>query len=224
MRDLDGGILKNGKIRDRIIRQAALKDMLTITQREFEYGIKNAVNPHEKLIFELERLNTLLAKKDLSPTTYGVYRVTNKVFMREALSATKLDVAYIKFLEKPVLKFKEIIDAFIKKKTNQTEEEKIGIFKRMYAKITSITPKQLTIWGGSAVVVGIGVDRYFAVDDTPTINEEVSGGEVNTSEAKEVSLEDKQHKEQLNRTQKEDTKRVDEHTEALEIELDELID
>lgn len=221
---LDGGIFKNGKIKDRIVRQAALNDMLTITQREFEYGIKNTANPHEELILELNRMNALLAKAELKPTTYGVYRITNKVFIRETVSATKLDVAYKKFLEKPALKFKEIIDAFIKKKTNQTEEEKVGIFKRIYAKVTSITPKQLVIGSGSVVVAGVGFERYFAVKDAPAINEEVSGGEVNTHDAREVTLDDKQHQEQLDRTQQEETKKSDGHSEVVEIQLDELLE
>jgi len=219
---LDGGIFKNGKIKDRIIRQAALNDMLTITQREFEYGIKNTANPHEELTLELEKMNALLAKAELKPTTYGVYRVTNKVFIRETLSATKIDWAYKKFVEKPALKFKEIIDAFIKKKTNQTEEEKVGIFKRIYAKITSITPKQLAVGSGSVVVAGVGFERYFAVQDKPAVNKQVSGEEVGTHEAREVTLDDKKHQEQLDRTQQEDTKKADEHTEVVEVELDEL--
>ena len=219
---LDGGLLQNGKIKDRIIRQAALNDMLTITHREFEHGLKNTAVPHEELSLELARMNSLLAKAELQPTTYGVYRVTNKVFIRETLAATKIDLFYKKFIDTPAMKFKEIIDAFIKKKTNLTEVEKVGIFKRIYLKVTSLTPKQLAIGGGSVVVAGIGYDRYFAVKDKPYSIEQVSGN-LEIQDVKEINQDDKKHQEQLERTQKEDTKRTDEHTEVIEIELEEFM-
>lgn len=219
---LDGDLLHNGKIKDRIIRQAALNDMLTITHREFEHGLKNTAVPHEELSLELARLNTLLAKAQLQPTTYGVYRVTNKVFIRETLAATKLDLVYKKFLDTPAMKFKEIIDAFIKKKSNLTEVEKVGIFKRIYLKVTSLTPKQLAIGGGSVVVAGIGYERYFAVKDKPYSIEEVSGN-LEIQDVKEINQDDKKHQEQLERTQKEDAKRTDEHTEVVEVELEEFM-
>lgn len=219
---LDGTIVKNGKIKDRIIQQAALNDMLTMTQREFEYGLKNTDGAHPDLTLELERINALLAKPELKPTTYGVYRITNKVFIRETISATKIDWAYKKFVETPALKFKEIFDAFIKKKTAETQEEKVGFFKRVYAKITSITPKQIGIGTGSVVVAGVGFERYFAVKDEPTVIEQKESELEEVNEPKQETLDDKKHKEQLERTKKEDAKRTDEHSEVVEVHLDEL--
>lgn len=219
---LDGTILKNGKIKERIIKQAALNDMLTITQREFEYGIKNTDAPHEELVKELEKLNTMLAKTELKPTTYGVYRITNKVFIRETISATKLDVLYRKYVETPALKFKEIYDAFIKKKTNQTDEEKIGIFKKLYTKVSNITLKQWAKGGGVVVVAGVGFERYFVVKDHPETVEEVDQSTLEVEEAKEVTLDDKKHIEQMDNTKKEDVKRVDDHSSVVEVEIDEL--
>lgn len=221
---LDGTILKNGKIKDRIIQQAALSDMLTITQREFEYGLKNTPDAHPELTIELEKLNALLAKAELKPTTYGVYRVTNQVFIRETISATKIDWAYKKFVETPTLKFKEIFDAFIKKKTAETNEEKVGIFKRIYARITKITPKQIAIGTGSVVVAGVGYERYFSVKDDPIVIEERNGSEViEMEDSKQETVDDKKHKEQLDRTKKEDAKRVEDHSEAIEMHLGELV-
>lgn len=217
---LDGDLLHNGRIKDRIIRQAALNDMLTITHREFEHGLKNTAVPHEELGLELTRINTLLAKAELKPTTYGVYRVTNKVFIKETLAATKIDYVYKRFIDTPAMKFKEIIDAYIKKKNNLTEVEKVGIFKRIYLKVTNLTPKQIAIGSGSVVVAGIGYERYFAVKDQPDINEQISGN-LEIRDVKEID--DKKHQEQLERTQKEDAKRTDEHTEVVEVELEDFI-
>lgn len=228
---LDGTIIKNGKIKERIIRQAALNDMLTITQRELEYGIKNTDGAHPELTLELEKINALLAKSELKPTTYGVYRITNKVFIRETISATKIDWAYKKFIETPALMFKEIFNAFIKNKTAENQKEKIGFFKRVYAKVTSVTPKQIVIGTGSVVVAGVGFERYFAVKSEPEIAEQRDAEAVEMDEArqesaengKQESLDDKKHTEQLDRTKEEDTKRTDEHSEVVEIELSKLL-
>jgi hypothetical protein len=221
---LDGTILKNGKIKDRIIQQAALNDILTITQREFEYGIKNTDAPSPELTLELEKMNALLSRIELKPTTYGVYRITNKIFIREIVSATKVDWVYKNFIKTPALKFKEIFDAFIKKKTADADKEKIGIFKRIYSKVTSITPKQWAIGTGSVVVAGVGYERYFSLKSDPIIFEEKDGLEVEEfDETKQETVDDKKHKEQLERTKKENTKKADEYSEVIEIHLDELV-
>lgn len=165
IKDLDGTLLKNGKIKDRIVRQAMLADILTILQREFEFAVKNSKAPNEELIKELDNINALIKKSDFQPNTYGVYRITNKVFMREMASLTKLDVAYKKFVQTPVLKFKEVINAYIANRAaNMNEADKVGFFKRMYTKVTSITPKQAAIAGGTVAVAGLGVERYFWVE------------------------------------------------------------
>ncbi|MBC7714849.1 MAG: hypothetical protein H7177_15995 [Rhizobacter sp.] len=207
LKEFDGTLLKNGKIKDRIIRQAALTDMLTIVQREFEYALKNAPNATEDMTKELETLNTLIKQPELQPTTYGVYRITNKVFIREVIALSKLDVAYKKFVQAPVLKFKEVIDAFIKNRplNNANEVEKVGIFKRIYAKISSITLKQASIGTGVTVAAGIGVERYFSIVGTPVVTEDRDS-----------------HAAQVERTEEEAVKASEEHSKVVEVEINEL--
>ena len=113
IKNLDGARLQNGKIKDRIIRQAMLKDILTIVHRELEYAVKNTPDVSETMIKELESLDSLIKKDEFQPTTYGIYRVTNKVFMREALSMSKLDVLYKK-VQDPVNSIKDLFANFIK--------------------------------------------------------------------------------------------------------------
>lgn len=235
IKELDGTILSNGKIKDRLIRQAALNDMLTITQREFEYGIKNTDGPHAELTLELEKLNELLARQELKPTTYGIYGITNKIFIQEAFTAAKQNWIFKNFVQSPTMKFYNIFNDFIKNRINAgavTDEEKVGIFKRIYSKVTSITPKQLTIGGGSVVVLGVGFERYFAVREKPDVIEQKdpsledtdSGKNEIINEAKKQTVDEQKHQEQLDRTKKEDTKRTGEHSEVIEVQINELVD
>lgn len=222
IKELDGTVLTNGKIKDRIIRQAILKDFLTITHREFEYGVKNTSTRNKALLAELEKFNKLINRNDLNPTTYGIYRVTNKIFISEILSATKLDLAYKIFVKNPALKIKEILDAFMKKKTHQTEKEKIGVLKRIYAKVTGLTPKQIAIGSSTVVIAKLGFDRYFSITGEPQVIEQVKVEETKTQDAKEEVVTDQEHQEQLERTQEEETKKADEYYEVIEEQLDGL--
>lgn len=207
---LDGSLLKNGKIKDRMIRQAALDDMLTILQREFEYGLKNMDAPNPELIKEMNKINMLLASAEFRPATYGIYRITNKVFMREVLLLSKVDVAYKKFVGAPLDKLKEIVKAFIENRAANggTTAEKIGIFKRIYAKITSITPKQAITGTGAVALTGIGVERYFSLEEKKIVELEATH--------------DQPHEEQLERTKEEEVRKSDAHSEVIEVHIDEL--
>lgn len=212
IKELDGTIFKNGKIKDRTIRQAMLLDMLTIIQREFEAGMKNTEIPNPELAKELKRINDLLKFSEFQPTTFGVYRVTNKVFTREIIALSKVDVAYKKFIEPKILKAKEIFDAYIENRPK--DPKKIGILKRIYSKITNISAKQAAI-GTSLTTIGIvGYDRYAAFHDS-------RAEEVIVVLKNEDGLETG-HIEQLERTQKEDVQRVNEHNEVIEVEINEL--
>lgn len=207
LQDFDGTLLKNGKIKDRIIRQAALEDMLTIVQREFEYALKNTKEPSLEMLQEMEKLNALIKVESLKPTTYGVYRITNKVFIREILALSKMDVAYKTFVQAPAMKFKEVVDAFIQNRplNNATTAAKEGIFKRIYAKVSSITLKQASIGAGTVVAAGIGFQRYFSLTGTSVV---------------EV---DRVHENQIERTEEEAIRASEEISRAVEVHIDELI-
>lgn len=206
LKEFDGTLLKNGKIKDRIIRQAALEDMLTIVQREFEYSLKNTKEPSEEMLKEMDRLNALIKQEDLKPTTYGVYRITNKIFIREIVALSKMDVVYKKFVETPVMKLKEVVNAFIQNRplNNASEPVKEGIFKRIYAKVSSITLKQASIGGGVVVAAGIGFQRYFSIVGEPVV------------------IEDRAHEVQIERTEEEAVKQSEDHSKVVEVHIDEL--
>ncbi len=214
IKDLDGARLQNGKIKDRIIRQAMLKDILTIVHRELEYAVKNTPDVSEAMIKELENLNSLIKTDEFQPTTYGVYRVTNKVFMREVLSMSKLDVLYKK-VQDPVNSIKELFVNFIKSRSgpkDPNEAEKIGIFKRVYNKITSITLKQAAYGTGGAAVLAYGFHQYFWVGQS----QEAIEVKIKNEDVEGASLE------QLDRTIEEETKKSEGHSQAIEVTIDEL--
>lgn len=214
MKELDGTLIRNGKIKDRIIRQAMLQDMLTILQREMEYASKNGFES-EALTKEIDSIASLIKEAEFSPTTYGVYKIENKVFIRELLATSKLDILYNKFRD-PVNKLKTIVTDYFKNRNAGTDAEKIGIFKRIYAKITSITPKQAAVGGGSVVVAGIGAERYFSFKqgDTKEVKDRTS--------VVELGPEDQAHEQQLENTEKVETEKHEAHSQVIELNIEEL--
>ncbi len=212
---LDGTLLKNGKIKDRIVRQAMLSDILTILHRELEYSIKNSPTPHEGMLKELENLQALIKNAEFKPTTYGVYQVTNKVFIREVMAMAKLDVLY-KIIKDPVTTVKDLFVNFLKNRSSTPVidgPEKIGIFKRVYNKITSITPKQAAYGSGTASVLAFGYYRYFWLkeDSLVELKNQMTDEEIEPA-----------HQEQLARTQAEDVRKSEGHSEVIEVMIEEL--
>lgn len=177
IKSFDGTVLKNGKIKDRVIRQATLSDMIEIATKELEHSILN--NPRRSDIAQrqLNEMKALLTDTQLSPKTYGVYRVTNAVFLRELASLSKLDVAYKKFLENPTLKVKEIFSNYIKSKdSNKTDAQKIGMFKKVYTKVTSISPRTAVIGGLGVAGVGVSSTAFFSIKEPIVTETEIEDG------------------------------------------------
>ncbi|MDO9181042.1 MAG: hypothetical protein Q7U04_01475 [Bacteriovorax sp.] len=216
IKELDGSILKNGLIKDRAIRQAMLLDMLTILQREMEFTVKNAAAPSDDIVKELKTISNLIKNSEFAPSTYGIYKVHDKVLFRELIATSKLDVVYNKIKE-PLLQLKNMAFDYFKNKSPTTETEKIGFFKKVYTKITSITLKQASISGGSVIVLGYGLERYFLlaesnfqkIEELPPTNT--------------LSPDDLAHQQQLEQTQKVEDKRQDAQSSAIEVHLNELI-
>ena len=193
--------------------------MLTILQREFEYALKNTELPNPELVKELNRINELISSTDFQPMTYGVYRVTNKVFLAEVASLTRFNVVF-KTIMSPLTTLKEIAETYIHNRrairSDMTEEEKIGVFKRIYVKLTKLTPKQIVIGSSLSVAAVVGYNRYFTLGDISHVEEQHKIEEVQTVETSAG------HQEQLKRSIKEDVQRTDEHTEVIEVQIEEL--
>lgn len=217
--NMDGSLFKNGRIKERVIRQAMLMDMLTILQREFEYSLKNMELPNPELIKEFNRINELIATAEFEPMTYGVYRVTNSVFLKEVATLTRFNVVF-KYITSPLTTLKEIAETYIHNRkvmrADMTEEEKIGVFKRIYLKLTNLTPKQVVVSSSLGVAAVIGYNRYFTLGDVATVEEQNKVDEVLAVESAAG------HREQLERSKLEDTKRVGEHHEVIEVQIEEL--
>jgi hypothetical protein len=217
MKELDGSLFKNGKIKDRIIRQAMLSDMLNILYREMEYVIKNTT-PSNEMLQELEKLSLLLKNSQFTPSTYGLFKIENKKFTNELMKASKIQQLY-SIIKNPYIKILSILSDYFKNKKNGSDIEKIGILKKAYNKITSITPKQASIGGGLVVSAGIGFERYFAFSEKPDseIIETNDGDEISPSES------DQAHKQQLKQTEIVETLRDEEQKNVIEEFITELI-
>lgn len=212
--ELDGTLLRNGKIKDRIIRQAMLQDILTILHRELEHAIKNGQNVPEQMTKELEKLEALIKNPEFKPTTYGIYRVTNKQFMSEVYRLSKLNLVVEKVKE-PITAMKNIFANFLQSRSGTPaldKPAKEGIFRRIYNKITNITPKQAAYGTAGAGVLAYGTHQYFYVSKSNTV-EEVRGSQ---------ELLEESEKEQLERTLEEETKKSEGHSEVIELEMEEL--
>lgn len=226
MVELDGTFIKNGKIKDRIVRQAMLLDILGILHREMEFVIKNSPTPNEETLKELASLSALIKNTEFSPSTYGIYKIENKVFIREILTATKIDKLYTK-IKDPIIKIKNVLTDYFKNRKAGTDQEKVGFLKRVYAKITAITPKQAATGGGAAVAAAIGYERYFAFSnvsatetDDQTKEVEIKSEEVAREET--IGADDLAHEEQIEQSKKVDIERHEGHSSVVEIHIDEL--
>jgi hypothetical protein len=202
--DLDGGIIRDGKIKERIIRQAMLQDMLTIVDRELEHHIKNTEKVPADLQVALKELNNTLKNKEFSPSTYGVYKITNKIFISELMSLSKLENVFAT-IKNPAVKLKNILSNFLE--NNNNDKEKLGFFSRLYARITSITPKQVAVGGSVVATAGFGTYRYFWYSPEAQLSSIDSGSII-------------AHQVQYDNTQKVIEDKNDSYSKAIEDEID----
>ena len=230
MATLDGTLRTNGAIKERIVRQAMLKDMLTITQREVEYVAKNSAAGNEEVARELAALNALLKNSDFEPSSYGVYKINNQAFISEFFAASKIGAAY-KTITSPITKIKSIAAKFFADKTAApaaaavgedagavvTEVEKMNILGRIYAKITSITPKQISLGGVAVVAGGIGVERYFVLKNGKT-TEMAEPPQKNVMTSEDVA-----HKQQLEKTKEVEAEKSKAGSHVVEVEMDKIL-
>jgi hypothetical protein len=207
MNELDGGLIRDGKIKERIVKQAMLQDTLTIVQRELEHDIKNSDQVSTDLLRELSHLNNVMSNSDFSPSTYGIFKITNKVFISELLSLSKLDIAYKKF-QKPLDKLETIFMNF-SDGNKKNKKEKLGIFARVYARISHITPAQLATGTAVTATAGIGTYRYFWFNPA-------------TGSATGQPSNDP-HQVQLDQTAKEINSQNDSNSQIIEVQIDEVL-
>lgn len=189
IREFDGTLFKNGKLKDRVIKQAATADILNIYLEELNMTVINNKGVSLKsLRNEIGLLENILNSQALKPSTYGVYRITNQTFIKEINSITKADILAKKYIGPPFLKVKEIFEKYIKDPlAKKTAEEKIGMFQKVYAKVTTITPKQILIGTTLTAGVGIGATAYFAVGEPEVVEIQIKEG---TPPPPEVDLEE----------------------------------
>lgn len=159
LKELNGKIFRHGKVEERVIRQAMLKDIVTIYHREIEHAIKNNINRTAELDNLYSSLSAFLKNSDFEPSSYGVFRVDRKVLQDELMMFTKLDRASIK-ISVATDKVKASFGSFFRNRNAGTDEEKVGFFKNMYLSVSNMTVGDMTKYGIVAGV-GFGTSHYF---------------------------------------------------------------
>ncbi|MCK6595245.1 MAG: hypothetical protein L6Q33_08610, partial [Bacteriovoracaceae bacterium] len=195
LKAFDETLEKEGKLKDRVIRQAALKEMIQFVQRDIEVASFNVADA--KLAHELKTLskdlNQLLNKSQLQTTSYGVYKLNSDIFWNEILPINQVQTlkeyfkktgsffghaygftkeklkASINFAKEAPRKLIDGVKDLFKKDVDE-KGEKIGFFKKLYAKIKAIDPKKAAIGAGVVSVGFIGAEQYFGLEPNTTID------------------------------------------------------
>jgi hypothetical protein len=159
LKELNGKIFRHGRIEERVIRQAMLKDVVTIYHREVEHAIKNNVHKTVELEKLYTSLNIYLRNSDFEPSSYGVFKIDRKVLHDELMLFTKLDKVTVR-VNIATDKVKASFGSFFKNRNAGTDEEKVGFFKNMYLSVSNMTVSDMTKYGIVAGV-GFGTSHYF---------------------------------------------------------------
>lgn len=183
VREIDGRLFKYGKIEERVVQQAFLKDILTIFHREVEYAHKNGLHASEDLAKLYEKLDQALVNSDFTPSSYGVYRVDRQVLQTELMMFTNMDKGVVK-LRAGKERLRAGFRSFFSDPNAGTDDQKVGFFTSIYNSISTMTVADVTKYG-VAVAVGVGASQYFMVDKTATeVNANSNGS---GSDVKEVT-------------------------------------
>jgi len=218
LKEINGKVFRFGKIEERVIKQAYLKDILTIYHREVEYAHKNGLHASDDLAKLYEKLDQALVNSDFVPSSYGVYRVDKQVLRSEFMMFTGLDKGVVKVTATKD-KIKSGFKSFFTPRNAAADAEKMGFFESIYNSITNMTVADLSKYGMTAAV-GFGASQYLMVDKQGTdvtavptevteVNPEAPGivvpdpnNEVAANHQKIISTRAKTHTEQLANTKK----------------------
>ncbi len=219
--EIDESINSSGRLKERIIRQALLKEMLTVVHRELERVIENTPIPNRDVVSTFNTLSLHLKNRDYAPSSFGVYKIQDKIFMNELRELPKVP-KFIQKIPNPLKKIKAIADHFFADKSAGSEEEKIGLFKKLYLKITNITAKQAAIASGSVALVGLGFERFFSLNNGAGKTKEMNTEATSQSIPKE-EITDPAHQEQLLRSKEAENKKQEGIKHQLELLIQKIM-
>lgn len=169
LKELDGKLFKNGRIEERVIKQAFLKDILTIYHREVEYSVKNAKTSIAELDEVYKRLDGILKNSSLAPSTYGVFRMDHSLFKAELANFTKFDSA-VRKVSASKDKIKDSVQGFVGRKNKPQDEQNMGFLENIYVSVSNLTVADLTRYG-IVGAIGFGTSQYLFIDGTEIINQ-----------------------------------------------------
>jgi hypothetical protein len=241
IKELDGKFNSVGKIHERVLSQAMLKDMLTIIQRELEYSVKNATEISPELTKSLEDLEKILADNAFEPSSFGVYKITNQVFKTEVYDLFNFTNPIKKIVNENHIAVRKYIEKFFKKSgasevvqdvekstideqtklaskiANPSEIQKDGPIKKLYAKIATFTPYQKFMASTKLSLIGYGAYRFFWFKEDPK-----NPVEVTASKNGEVVVVDPLHQQAVEGTKKVSDENSQGNSKVIEIHLENL--
>lgn len=173
LKELDGKLFKSGRIEERVIKQAYLKDILTIYHREVEYAVKNAKDSIPGLDELYKRLDKILTTTSFSPSTYGVFKMDHKLFKAELANFTKFDSA-VRKVSAGKEKIKDSVQGFVSRKNTkadaQADAQNMGFLENIYVSVSNLTVADLTRYG-IVGAIGFGTSQYLFLDNAEITNQ-----------------------------------------------------
>lgn len=167
LKALNGRLFQMGAIEDRVLKQAYLRDIVTIYHREVEYAVKNEIHLTPELSKLYSILDDALKNSDFEPSSYGMFKVDGNVLSSEIMRLTKADTGVTKVIESKD-KLKSSFSSYFKTQSEGLDPQKVGLFQHMYLSVANLTVGDLTRYGVVAVAA-VGASRYFLVDSKSTV-------------------------------------------------------
>ena len=193
--EFNGHAFRPGVLEDRILKQAMLKDIVTIYHREVEYAFKNSVlDPKSPEYLKLQQLyDTLtlaLKNSDFDASAYGMFRLENQTLRTEFMRLTKADQE-IQNSQLFRRKLSGLWQNLYMDPSIQQNPDSISTMKKAYLTVVNLTTLDFTnlnlVKVGIMGVAGVSLYNYFAVNPSTTVIQgttgEVTPGQVDSSQA-----------------------------------------
>jgi hypothetical protein len=190
LNEFNGNMFKPGKLEDRVLKQSMLRDIVTIYHREVEYAVKNGIHTTDKeddpLKLLYSQLSVALKNSDFDPSSYGMFKVDDDVFVAELMRLTKADAGVVKTIQAKD-RMKNALRGFLQTRSQLEDPEKVGLLRHAYLSVTNLTVRDLASFGVQGVIA-ITAYNYFIVDSKTSTTEIGSGTtEVGTGTVTEIT-------------------------------------
>lgn len=191
LKEFNGNMFKPGKLEERVLKQSMLRDIVTIYHREVEYAVKNKLpssikNDNDPLSSLYSQLNSALENSDFDPSSYGMFKIDDDVFLAELMRLTRADVGVVKTIQAKN-RVQNALRNYLQVKPQLEDPQKVGLLRHAYLSVSNLTVRDVANFGIQGVIA-ITAYNYFVVDSkTSTTVLENGTNEINTATATEIT-------------------------------------